>query len=153
MKDGFPSVFHRGISQSDAVRDGHINSQAFVFKTTVPPREDNYKEMSINWHDDKESISTLLKQHKPHNTEYQFKIGYCTVDLNDIDSAIGPYLGDGSFDYERKPIVGDIEQDICENKYHGNLLLKASAPSYAGDVIRNVLAGFAQLHLRSDEEE
>lgn len=59
----YPENFYRGISSKSFIgSDGHPDIQAFKFDDL--PREDSFREMSINWNDSDESLEILLNQKK-----------------------------------------------------------------------------------------
>ena len=126
MEDNTPDKFYRGISSADAISaEGYITEAAFSFdKFDRNPRSDDYCELSINWNDDDGALLTLLSQRKPFKDEPQLKIGYCSIQKSMMRNLFRQYIVDENFTYERRPIQKDEINDIVENPYHGNLLLK-----------------------------
>lgn len=126
MVDNMPNEFYRGISSQDMIsKEGYPTEAAFQFEQYDElKRKDSFCEMSVNWNDDEGALRTLLSQHKPNSDSPQFKIGYCTIQKNNMKLFLKAYLKDNVFSYERSPIKANVEMDICDNPYHGNLLLK-----------------------------
>ena len=58
------------------------------------------------------------------------------------------YLDNGHFSYERKPIIGDPANNIVENKYHGNLLVKSTLTKQVVTNIQAMLACYAGLAIK-----
>jgi hypothetical protein len=106
----FPESFYRGLSSKD------------------PVRNDNKRELSINWNDDLNSINVLLNQHKPGKTEKQFSIGYAELSLKFVNMTLLNFIKNGDFSFERKPIQEDESNGIVANPYHGNLLINKDLP-------------------------
>lgn len=144
MEDNTPDKFYRGISAADAISvEGYITEAAFCFdKFEQNPRSDNYCELSINWNDDDDALVTLLSQRKPFKDEPQFKIGYCSIQKSVMRELFSSYMADNNFAYERRPILKDEENDIAENPYHGNLLIKKDASKA---LKKNIQCGLATL--------
>ena len=154
MEDNTPDKFYRGISSADAISaEGYITEAAFSFdKFDRNPRSDVYCELSINWNDDEGALLTLLSQRKPFKDEPQFKIGYCSIQKSMMRELFRPYMADENFAYERRPIQKDEENDIAENPYHGNLLLKKDASKALKKNIQCGLATLAAGSLKKREE-
>lgn len=104
---------------------------------------DGYCELSINWNDNEGALKTLLEQHKPFKTENQFKVGYCKLDRIEIELALKTYIKEGHFKYERSPLLGDKDEDIQPNPYHGNLLMLNGIDKNAKKNIQHTLATLA----------
>ena len=144
MKSGYPNSFHRGISSPGFIDEGkYVNVQAFSFDKYDPNRKDGFRELSINWHDSDESIRITLSQHKPYKSEPQFKVGFCSINLSEVEMCLKVFISDGFFDYERSPVVGCADEDVDDNPFHGNLLVKESTPAHIYDSIKNTLAVLA----------
>ena len=84
--------------------------------------------------------------------ELQFKIGYCSIQKSMMRELFRPYMADENFAYERRPIQKDEENDIAENPYHGNLLLKKDASKALKKNIQCGLATLAAGSLKKREE-
>ena len=84
--------------------------------------------------------------------EPQFKIGYCSIQKSMMRELFRPYMADENFAYERRPIQKDEENDIAENPYHGNLLLKKDASKALKKNIQCGLATLAAGSLKKREE-
>lgn len=128
------------------------SSQNKNYKFDRNPRSDDYCELSINWNDDEGALLTLLSQRKPFKDELQFKIGYCSIQKSMMRELFRPYMADENFAYERRPIQKDEENDIAENPYHGNLLLKKDASKALKKNIQCGLATLAAGSLKKREE-
>lgn len=108
--------------------------------------------MSINWNDDDGALLTLLSQRKPFKDEPQFKIGYCSIQKSMMRNLFRQYIVDENFTYERRPIQKDEINDIVENPYHGNLLLKKDVSKALKKNIQCGLATLATCSLKKREK-
>ena len=127
----YPNDFWRGISSKDFITEnGHLMATAFAFDKDI--REDGYRELSINWEDDDNALTSLLNQRKPENKKLQFKAGACKISLIDMKVSLRTYLNKDEFSYERREIEG--------NSYHGNLLIKGSLSKQERSIISTGLA-------------
>jgi hypothetical protein len=122
----YPDRCIRGISQKNFITEGVATSSAFTFYD-IDIRQDGYLEQSINWEDDETVIEFTLKQEK--NGSIQFKGGVAIIACDQLDDLINRPPIRGRLAYERAP--------IDDNKYHGNLLLKADTPK----PIRRMITG------------
>ena len=154
MEDNTPDKFYRGISSADAISaEGYITEAAFSFdKFDRNPRSDDYCELSINWNDDDGALLTLLSQRKPFKDEPQFKIGYCSIQKSMMRNLFRQYIVNENFTYERRPIQKDEINDIVENPYHGNLLLKKDVSKALKKNIQCGLATLATCSLKKREK-
>ena len=142
----FPDSFFRGLSAKDQItEEGYITASAFQFSefNSELRDNDNFRELSIQWNDDKNALETLLKQEHPQKGGLQFKVGYCSIKMDKMVIAMMQYLNDGTFSYERRPIEEDKDNNIPENPYHGNLLLSNSSEKQVKKNIQHMLAGLA----------
>lgn len=145
----FPDEFYRGISSpNDITSEGYVTAGAFQFDPYDPKRGDEYCELSINWNDEDEALITLLKQHKPQREDKQFKGGYCTTNRSYLNNVFKPFLDNGSFSYERRPIDPSEKNDFQANPYHGNLLMKNGLDKQVKKNIQHTLAFVAGLAVR-----
>lgn len=124
-EEKYPSDFYRGISSKDFVYNSPdmdsgnmktVKSDAFQFDVL---RSDGYRELSINWNDDDNSIELLFNQ-KRENGKIHFQAGAVKIDLALVKQLFKQFIDSEEFDYERNRLK--------ENPYHGNLLVKDTAP-------------------------
>jgi hypothetical protein len=109
----YPEEFIRGIVNEESLdKDGRASASMFQFIDTQ--RNDEFIEASINWFDDEEALSVIMKQRKECG-EIQFKIGAAILSRSMLDMLLKSHTTYNRLSYERKAIEG--------NKYHGNLLL------------------------------
>ena len=116
MSDGdekYPDRCIRGIVNEQFIySDGQVGSHAFFFDS---PREDGWRELSVNWEDDACVIAFTLNQTK-EDGRLLFRTGVAVLPRHEIDGlAQGPHFR-GKLSYERQP------QET--NPYHGNILLR-----------------------------
>ena len=136
----YPPDFYHGIPSKDFVYiDSNLNNaktvtaDAFQFEEKV--RDDGYRELSINWNDDDDSLKLLFEQ-KKENGKFHFPAGVVKLELILVKQLLKVYIESKEFDYERREIEG--------NPYHGNLLLKKSTPKQARKKIMNGLSLIAE---------
>ena len=122
-EEKYPSDFFRGIPTKDYVYVSPdigdmkaVKSDAFQFDVL---RDDGYREMSINWNDDSNSIKLLFDQ-KRDNGKYHFQAGAVKIDLASVKQLFKQFIDSKEFAYERKKLE--------DNPYHGNLLAKDTTP-------------------------
>lgn len=126
MINNYPEEFYRGVSSPNEVtQEGYLMSGAFKFPNYdgASREDDGFCELSINWNDDEKALEILLEQHKPFKEEKQFKAGYCMINRMSLDLMFKPYIDDGCFSYERRPVEENLDEDVQANPYHGNLLM------------------------------
>lgn len=146
MIENYPEEFYRGVSSpNDVTREGYLMAGAFKFDNYEGASRDNdgFCELSINWNDDEGALKVLLDQHKPFKEEKQFKAGYCVIKRSFLDLMLKPYIDDANFSYERRPVARSVEEDIAENPYHGNLLMKNDLDKNVKKNIQHTLATLA----------
>lgn len=128
----FPDNCLRGISARDQLEeDNSVSSSAFNFSDLI--RDDGWRDLSINWHDDEGAAEVLLNQKKA-NGEIQFKVGYAVIPREELDHLIKQPTINGMLNYER--------HQIDNNSYHGNILARGNVPK---PTIRKLQAGLALL--------
>ena len=129
MSNNYPEFFLRGLSSCDCICGGLITAAAFQF---IPfERSDNMLEASINWMDDEGAIDVALSQKKKDSDKVQFSAGLAKINLKLVQQFL-VNIQNSDFSYERAP--------LNENKYHGNLLLRADVPKQIRTMIINGLA-------------
>lgn len=137
----YPDEFYRGISSIDYITpEGYVSAAAFQFDPYDSLRDDEYCELSVNWHDNEESLQVLLNQHKPMKEDKQFKGGYCTINRIALNNQFKLYMDSKAFAYERRPVEATAENDYQENLYHGNLLMKNTLDKQVKKNIQHTLA-------------
>jgi len=128
----FPDNCLRGITTLDQLEEGNsVSSSAFNFSDLI--RDDGWRDLSINWHDDEGAVQVLLSQKKT-NGEIQFKVGYAVIPREELDHLIKQPMVNGMLTYER--------HQIDNNPYHGNILVNGNLPK---PTIRKLQAGLALL--------
>ena len=137
MNNNYPENCIRGIQneQNYITTDGNVSGNLFVFDLREPCREDGWRELSINWHDDDEAIDFTLKQKKNDNLTFKFQGGATLLKTLNIKHIIENNHSE-TFSYERKP--------LNDNKYHGNLLLKDGVSNTQMKNLAQVLAFYAE---------
>lgn len=126
---GYPISFYRGLANKDFISNGQVLASAFQFDDKI--REDGYKELSINWDDDDNSLNILLTQRKD-NGKIQFVAGAAKLDLQRVNLILNEHINNGNFKYERR--------QLPQNKYHGNLLLCGTVNKQIRSLISHGLA-------------
>ena len=142
---GYPDSFFRGIASPKFILNNHILSDAFQFDEA--DREDNLKELSINWNDCEEALELALNQRKS-NGNLQFVGGVVKLDLAMVKIVFHPYIEEGTFSYERRIIDG--------NPYHGNLLISGTLNKQQRSAISGTLGLLAEsnpIYQRENSEE
>ncbi len=104
-----PETFLRGIRKEDhKTHKMKVKADAFMpdDRKKLPGRADGYLESSINWEDDNQAKSRILKD---------FQHGYVRVETTVLMDILKlPNFPENFFSYERDPLQNNI--------YHGNLL-------------------------------
>ena len=146
MTDTYAEEFYRGISTpNDITPEGYLMAGAFKFDQYNPALrdDDGFCELSINWNDSDDALTTLLNQHKPGIEEVQFRGGYCKISRILLHLALKQYMDDQCFSYERRPVEAAEENDYQANPFHGNLLMKDSLDKNVKKNIQHSLAAIA----------
>lgn len=115
VKTEFPDYFLRGLSNKNYISNGMVVQDAFQFVDFN--REDNKRELSINWLDDEEALTNILSQRKDSG-KLQFPAGVAKLEMSTVMMVLANLKNAGYFSYERSPLPNNI--------YHGNLLLDNS---------------------------
>lgn len=128
----FPDNCVRGIpNRKDFLNDdGTVRSHLFRFKEGIAG-VDGWDELSINWEDDDCVIEFTLSQRKADGG-FQFKGGAVVIPRPEVDRLNNRPTIKGCLSYERQP--------LCDNPYHGNVLLRANTSKPTRRLIE---AGFA----------
>ena len=128
----YPANFIRGIPNENTMEEDYPKADLFKNFEVNPNRSDDYKELSINWADDKGALKIIFNQKKGDTEELQFKVGGAVIATEDLEALRKkPQICD-KFKYERNPLP--------DNTYHGNLLLRISASKPIRDMIASNLA-------------
>ena len=125
----FPNEMYRGISNLDFI-DSKFNLVTDNAFQPDCPRNDGYREISINWNDDCGALDVIFNQKKSNNN-YQF-ICVTALDLKRIIDFLSIYILNETLKYERAV--------LSDNKYHGNILILGSA---SNSIQRNIRASLA----------
>ena len=129
----YPDSFFRGIASKRFIVNGHILPDAFQFDEVG--RDDDFRELSINWNDCGEALELAIKQRKS-NGDVQFTGGVVELDLVLVKTVLAPYIKEGTFSYERREVDG--------NPYHGNLLVSKALTKQQRSVISGTLGLLAE---------
>lgn len=140
-KDNFPEDFIRGISNKDFIQDGYVLASAFQFD--YHGREDNMSEVSINWLDDEKAIELALNQRK-ENGNIQFPAGVAKLNLSTVKFFL-KNISAHTFSYERN--------ELPDNPFHGNLLLKNDVTKLVKQLVTNGLALAAGTNIITNNKE
>ena len=134
MIEGYPNSFYRGISEK-YYKDGYLLPESFHIDTETG-RDDEYTEISITWNDEPDSFQVIASQLNQRTGLIQFPAGIAEIQKNEFEDRMRPHLIVKNMAYERAPIEN--------NKYHGNILLKASLDKTMRTMIKSQLALLAQ---------
>jgi len=127
----FPSICIRGIpNETFLTEDGSIGSHLFQF-TVRADRQDEWLELSINWEDDILVAEFTLQQTRQDGT-LQFRAGLALLVLEEIERL------------NQRPMVrgllGDERQELADNPYHGNILLRSDTVKHTRKLVEAGLA-------------
>lgn len=138
----YPDMLIRGMSNREQCisEEGLVLPGAFQFDKFDPEQNPEYCELSINWCDDDGAIEVAKKQINARTGQLQFQAGLARLNRKMLDINMKTYFDLEILQYERKPIAEDKDNNIAENKYHGNLLLKNSASKGIKKLVPNALA-------------
>lgn len=125
----YPADFWRGIPNKDFISNSLVLANAFQFDDVSRP--DGKKELSINWNDCEEALTTALNQRKP-NGKLQFPAGVANLELAKVELFLSAFINQGLFSYERNEIDG--------NPYHGNLLITGTLDKQSRSLVSSGLA-------------
>jgi hypothetical protein len=127
----FPDNCIKGIpNDTFLIEDGSVGSHLFHFKDEHK-RDDEWIEQSINWEDDDAAIEFTMSQRKDDG-EIQFKAGIVILPRREIERISRQPTVHGIVSYERQPLEN--------NRYHGNILLRADTPK---PTMKKIAAGLA----------
>lgn len=127
----FPDTCIRGIpNETFLTEDGAVGSHLFQF-TTQPGRQDGWLELSINWEDD-EAVSDFTLQQIRQDGTLQFRAGIAFLLVEEIERLNQRPMVRGLLGYER--------QELPDNPYHGNLLLRADTVKHTRKLVEAGLA-------------
>jgi hypothetical protein len=127
----YPDNCIRGVKDPNHFTpDGTVGAEVFYFH--LADRGDGWKEESINWQDHDSVVQFTLNQLKTDGNPL-FRGGIVVLPLEAIDRINKLYTLKGFINYERKPLP--------DNRYHGNILLKADTTKKTNMLIAANLAG------------
>lgn len=130
----------RGATQKQHVgEDGYPSASLFYFEQ--PPREDGYREESINWYPELKSLEILMGQQK--DGKPQFKYGAALLQKRKLDAINRVFEALHRVGYEKREIPG--------NPYHGNLLLSGNVGKPAMRRIAGTLANAVDAVITREE--
>lgn len=141
----YPDQCIRGIINEKCLLEGSLLEGNPVARLTLYPfpkencRDDGWIEESINWMVDVKAIDFTFEQ-KNDDGELQFTVGIAILSLIELNRIKRKHRN--FFYYERRYKKN--------NKYHGNLLLKADIKKERKRMIRDVLANSSEITLRED---
>lgn len=126
----FPAGCLKGIPNHSFINEeGFVLPHLFYFPSQA--RDENWKEQSINWEDDKDTLQFTFNQRK-ENGDLQFQVGVAIIPTEEIDRLCRRPSINNFLSYERQP--------ISDNPYHGNLLLHKNASNI---LMKAIAAGLA----------
>jgi hypothetical protein len=127
----FAKELIRGIMNSDQMAGDYADASLFKNFEAAEGRNDGFLELSINWYDDIEALTSILHQ-KKDNGELQYKVGAAILPRKIIDEFRKRPIAKDRLAYERKAEPG--------NDYHGNLLLKEGVSKKERNIIASGIA-------------
>ncbi|HEX9385888.1 MAG TPA: hypothetical protein VF918_06175 [Anaerolineales bacterium] len=126
----FPVNCLKGIPNSSFINEeGFVLPHLFYFPSQ--PRDENWKEQSINWEDDEGCLQLTLNQRR-EDGEFQFQVGVAVIPTEEVNRLCRRPSVHNFLSYERQPIT--------DNPYHGNLLLHKNASNV---LMKAIAAGLA----------
>lgn len=134
MTESYPKSFYRGISEQN-YKDGYLLPETFHIDTETG-RCDGFSEISITWNDKEDSFSVIASQLNERTGALQFPAGIAEIQKIEFEERMRPHLVVKNMAYERAPVEN--------NKYHGNILLKANLDRTMRTMIKAQLALLAQ---------
>jgi len=141
----YPDRCIRGILNDSWLEDSSCaNIQLFQFDSNKC-RDDGWIPESINWMDNEEVILFTLNQKNDGQDQYQFGTGIAILFRRELDMLKRKTGFTEFFDYERSPLP--------KNDYHGNILLKDTIPGRMKTMIRNILAFYSEVRLRTQNTD
>ena len=140
MIECYPNSFYRGISEQ-YLKDGYLLPESFHIDTETG-RNDGYTEISITWNDEPDSFQVIASQLNERTGLIQFPAGIAEIQKDEFEARMRPQLIVKNMSYERAPIES--------NKYHGNILLRASLDKTMRTMIKSQLALLAQACIHSN---
>ena len=137
----FPDKCIRGIINRSCLEDDYTASINLFPFHDHGCRTDGWIPESINWIDHKNVISFTLNRRNVDG-ELQFTVGIAVLPRNELDRLRRRTGFLDGLKYERDPLP--------ENDYHGNILLSNSLSKTKKRMIRDALAVYADVQLRSE---
>ena len=136
----YPDKFIKGIPNNSFIGEDDLpTSDLFYFQEQHQKknRVDNFLEESISWRDDEGADTLLFNQMK--NGSYQFNAGIAIMCRKEFDKLKKlPHLQE-ILNYER--------EELPENKYHGNLILKNTVKKRKMKEIAAIIANICFLEI------
>ena len=134
MVCSYPNSFYRGITEQ-YYKNGYLLPESFhIDKETG--RRDGYDEISITWNDEANSFVVIASQLNERTGILQFPAGIAEIQKDEFEDRMRPHLIIKNISYERAPLEN--------NKYHGNILLRADLDKTMRTMIKSQLALLAQ---------
>jgi hypothetical protein len=130
-----PASCLRGLRKADWVKDGVVETAAFIPGDKHEPRTDGGSEVSINWQDSEDVTTRALGDHR--NAAY----GVARLARVAIEDASGRCAIKEPISYERQKIAG--------NPHHGNIVYRADVPPHVRKMLAASLALDSRLVPRS----
>jgi hypothetical protein len=137
----FPTNSIRGIANNSLlIEDRFVAPTLFNFEQKFR-RADGLIPLSINWEDNDAVRAFTLNQ--LDNGQPKYKAGLAIIPRSELDSLSQRPAIEGFFSYER--------DELKDNPYHGNLLVKSNVPPTTKKMIAHGLALASTLSKRSNE--
>ena len=110
----FPSKFARGLTEEAWAEKSPPYRSAFLFDPDDPanPRDDGYRELSVTWLCDPESVNVLMSTHRKGSPMFIAGVGIVRRAI--VDDMRSRY-GSEKISYEHRPSK--------KNPHHGNILI------------------------------
>jgi len=129
----YPDYCLRGIRNKDFLVPGEKAAASnLFFLGNGKLRSSGWREGSINWQDDENAIDFTMNIQSENGGDFAFKAGVAVLARERLDYVVRLGQAMGRFAYER--------QQLPENPYHGNLLLKDDTSKHIAIQIAGVLA-------------
>ena len=137
MIEKYPESFFRGLSPNNVHQDGFLMPESFhIDDGKASGREDGFDEISITWNDEEAAFEVIASQINSRTTEIQFSAGISIIQTKEFERQMKPQMMANNVDYERRP--------TSNNKYHGNILVRADLRKDIKNMIKGQFALLAQ---------
>ncbi len=137
MIEKYPESFFRGLSPNNVHQDGFLMPESFhIDDGKASGRDDGFDEISITWNDEEAAFEVIASQINTRTAEIQFSAGISIIQTKEFERQMKPQMMANNVDYERRP--------TSNNKYHGNILVRADLRKDIKNMIKGQFALLAQ---------